>query len=141
MNTSESLAHGLREHLQLCQDTLALVEREHRALRHPGGAETARYQGEKKDLLSRLQQSLNQLRQLRVAWMEVSGAERVRHPHVTALLRQNQDVIMKTVMLDRENEQVLLRRGMSPLWHGSLSQRPQPLGAAIQRRDRLPCRP
>ena len=127
MNTRDSIIQSLREHLQMCQKTLALVEREHQALRNPGSAEAEQYQVEKKDLLSRLMESLNRLRQLRVEWAGLSRAERVRHPDIAALLRQNQDVIMKIVVLDRENEQVLLRRRLPSPLHGPLLQRCNPL--------------
>ena len=40
--------------------------------------------------------------------------ERARHPGIGMLLRQNQDLIMKVIVLDRENEQCLLRRGLVP---------------------------
>jgi hypothetical protein len=40
--------------------------------------------------------------------------ERARHPEIGMLLRQNQDLTMKIIVLDRENEQSLLRRGLVP---------------------------
>ncbi len=130
MNTAAPIAQGLREHLQLCQNTLALVEREHQSLRDPAIAAPARLQNEKKDLLLHLAESLNRLRQHRMEWTQLSPAERMQHPDVAALLRQNQDVIMRIVMLDRENEQALLRRGLLPPAHLPPSQRQRPLYVA-----------
>ena len=49
-----------------------------------------------------------------MAWLQLSPAERRRNTAVVALFRQNQDLIMKIVLLDRENEQALLRRGLVP---------------------------
>ena len=138
MNANDSIAHSLREHLQLCQNVLALVEREHQTLRDPAVTEPARYDDERKDLLSHLMKSLNQIRQLRMEWTRLSLAERVRHPDVTVLLRQNQDVIMKIVMLDRDNEQALLRRGMLPSLHLPPSQRQRPFYVASLYQDPLP---
>lgn len=138
MSTAESLAQSLREHLQLCQNTLTLVGREHQALRDPAATVSAQFLDEKKDLLSRLAESLNRLRQHRMEWTRLSPAERTRHPDVTTLLRQNQDVIMRIVMLDRENEQALLRRGLLPPTHLPPSQQQRPLYVASLYQDRLP---
>jgi DNA-directed RNA polymerase subunit H (RpoH/RPB5) len=44
----------------------------------------------------------------------MSPEERARHPEVGPLLRRNQDAAMKFILLDRENEQGLLRRGLVP---------------------------
>jgi len=61
-----------------------------------------------------LNQSLDTLRKHRVNWQKFSLDERARYPEIGMLLRQNQDVTMKIIMLDRENEQGLLRRGLIP---------------------------
>jgi hypothetical protein len=44
----------------------------------------------------------------------LSPEHRAEHPEINALLRQTQDLTMKIIMLDRENEQSLLRRGLVP---------------------------
>ncbi len=114
MSSAVSIAEDLRRHLALCQEVLSLVEREQQTLRHEaGGLEFATYQA-KKNLLPSLTQSLNQIRQHRLAWQQLSQSERAQYPEVTGLLRQNQDLIMKIIVLDRENEQGLLRKGLMP---------------------------
>jgi hypothetical protein len=65
-------------------------------------------------LLPRLNQSLDTLRRHRVDWQKFSPDERARYPEIGTLLRQNQDLTMKIILLDRENEQSLLRRGLVP---------------------------
>jgi hypothetical protein len=65
-------------------------------------------------LLPRLNQSLNQIRQHRATWQSLSPTDRAQYPEVPGLLRQNQDLIMKIIVLDRENEQALLRKGLVP---------------------------
>ncbi len=114
MNSLNSMVTDLRGHLALCQEILALVETESQAL-HQAEAEPAfeSYQA-KKNLLPRLNQSLNQIRQHRATWQKLSPAERAEFPDVSGLLRQNQDLIMKIIVLDRENEQALLRKGLVP---------------------------
>jgi len=114
MNSLDSLTQDLQGHLTLCQEILALVEKENHTLHHTEtGLSFEAYQA-KKNLLPRLNQSLNQIRQHRATWQKLSTTERAQHPEVPGLLRQNQDLIMKIIVLDRENEQALLRQGLVP---------------------------
>ena len=117
MNSAADMTEDLRDHLTICQELLTLVEREKQTLRDEAqglGYET--YQA-KKNLLPRLTESLNQIRQHRMVWQRMGPAERAQFPEVTGLLRQNQDLIMKVIVLDRENEQALLRKGLMPPRH------------------------
>ncbi len=98
----------------ICQELLAVVERENQALRSSTAFNPAEFQLGRKVLLPRLDQSYKRLKEVRLAWQQLSPAERRRNTTVVALFRQNQDLIMKIVLLDRENEQVLLRRGLIP---------------------------
>ncbi|MBP9902814.1 MAG: hypothetical protein KBH45_15240 [Verrucomicrobia bacterium] len=126
MNAAAAMVEDLRRHLALCQEVLAVVERENQALRDtekPPGFKTLQA---KKDLLPRLNQSLNQIRQHRTTWQKVDPAERAQCPEVNALLRQNQDLIMKIIVLDRENEQGLLRQGLVPTHHLPPANRQRP---------------
>jgi len=111
-----AVAASLRRHLELCGELLAVVEREHQDFR-PGG--TPKFEGAvaKKNLLPRLNQSLDQLRQHRAWWQRLSPAERAQQKEIASLLRQNQELIMRILVLDRENEQLLLRQGMVPPQH------------------------
>ena len=104
----------LQRHLALSREALVLVERENQSLRDSDKGMASETFKEKKNLLPRLDQSLNQLRQHRTGWQRMSPAERAQYPEVAGLLRQNQDLIMKVIVLDRENEQGLLRNGLVP---------------------------
>lgn len=116
----------LQGHLALCQEILKLVETESHALHHSeAGPSFESYQA-KKNLLPRLNQSLNQIRQHRANWQKLSPAERAHQPEVPGLLRQNQDLIMKIIVLDRENEQALLRKGLVPPRQLPAAQRQRP---------------
>ena len=114
MNTPQELINTLNEHLALCQELLTAAEREGQCLRRPDKPSLFEFYSIKKNLLPRLNQSLDGLRQHRVNWQKLSLEERARHPDVGALLRKNQDLTMKIIVLDRENEQALLRRGLVP---------------------------
>ena len=126
MNPLQTMVSDLQGHLALCQEILSLVESESQALHHTKtGPSFESYQA-KKNLLPRLNQSLNQIRQHRATWQKLSPAERAPFPEVPGLLRQNQDLIMKIIVLDRENEQALLRKGLVPPRQLPAAQRQRP---------------
>jgi hypothetical protein len=113
---SELTSH-LQNHLVLCEEVLALATRESQAL--SGGEEYQPfdfYQG-RKALLSRLDDALNLLRTWRQAWQRLDPAERARYSEVKALLQAVQNSVVKILVLDRENQQALLRRGLVPARH------------------------
>ena len=114
MNLPETMAQDLQKHLALCQELLTVAEREGHALRRSDQPSLQEFYQLKKSLLPRLDQSLESLRRHRVQWQKFSLEERARHPQIGILLRQNQDLTMKLILLDRENEQSLLRRGLVP---------------------------
>jgi flagellar biosynthesis/type III secretory pathway chaperone len=110
----EQLIQDLKSSLDLHRELLRVVEAEHAALTQDASESLFAHYSTKKALLPRLVASLDHLRQHRASWQKLSADARARHPEVTALLRQNQDDIMKILVLDRENEQALLRHGLVP---------------------------
>ena len=114
MNTQQEMMDTLNEHLALCQQLLHVAEREAQALRRPDKPSLFDFYQIKKNLLPRLNQSLDGLRKHRVNWQKLSSDERARQPETGLLLRRSQDLTMKLIVLDRENEQALLRRGLVP---------------------------
>jgi len=114
MNTPKEIVESLNEHFGVCQELLQVAEEEGQTLRRPGQPSLSVFYQRKKDLLPRFNQSLDGLRKHRVSWQRLSLDERARWPEVSRLLRKNQDLTMKIIVLDRENEQALLRRGLVP---------------------------
>jgi hypothetical protein len=117
MNTppfiSELTSH-LRGYLVLCEETLALAGRENQALAGNEGYEPFEFYQGRKALLSRLGDALNLLRTWRQAWQRLDPAERERYSEIKTLLQAVQDSLVKILVLDRENQQALLRRGLVP---------------------------
>lgn len=111
------LARDLRAHLTLCDEALALASGENRSLAAAGNYDSAEFDGRRKNLLPRLDQSLNLLRNWRRAWQAISPAERAGFPEVKALFQAAQALLMRVLLLDRENQQALLRRGLLPARH------------------------
>jgi hypothetical protein len=114
MNLSQEISDDLKARLVLCQELLQGFERERQALNSPDNPMLFEFHQLRKKLLPSLARSLDSLRRHRVNWQNIPQEERARHPEIAALLQQNQDLTMKLILLDRENEQSLLRRGLVP---------------------------
>ena len=138
MNSGADFSADLREHLGLCQELLGLSEQENHALTGVGQPSQFEFYQRRKALLPKLDESLRRLRQLRGRWQNMDTAERQQYSEVPALLRQNQDLVMRVIVLDRENEQALLRRGLVPPRHlPSASQQRPHFVADLYRRNRV----
>jgi hypothetical protein len=125
-------AARLREHRYVCSEILKLVEKENNLLRsrQPGQAFTLR--STRKNLLADLSDSLDKVRELRIAWLKLPPGQKQGHPEIAELLRENQNLIMKILVLDRENEQTLLRQGFVPVRPASAVARPAPRPAVVR---------
>jgi hypothetical protein len=108
------LAHDLRVHRKLSEEILAFVESESAALRRENGRPALDTTDPRKKFLAQLSESLDRIRQHRIAWLRLEASERKSHPEIVELLRENQNLLMKILVLDRENEQALLRKGLVP---------------------------
>ena len=113
MNTTEMI-QDLRSHHTLCQELLAVVERETLALRDSDSTATFDLYRSKKSLLPKLDQSVEKLKQHRLSWQRLPPADRAQNPEIAALIQLTEELIMKIIVLDRENEQMLLRKGLVP---------------------------
>ncbi len=134
-----ALARDLREHLGCCETALALATEENRALNAAGDFQPFEFHQKRTRLLALLDSSLVRLRTWRQAWQQIecgrrsaeSGMAALRTPHselrtLQPLFQAIQDLLMRVLMLDRENQQALLRRGLVPPKHLSLAAGPQP---------------
>ena len=129
------LAGNLRRYLALCEEVRALVGRENQALAAPEEYPPFEFYQGRKALLSRLDEALNLLRTWRQAWQRLDAAERARYPEVKQLLQAVQDSLVKILVLDRENQQALLRRGLVPARHvPSFAGQPPHYAAQLYRR-------
>jgi hypothetical protein len=119
MTCLTEFVHDLKTHRNLCEAILALAAKENSELRAQGqmALEETRPESirQRKKVLAQLTESLNKIREHRVAWMRLEPSVRQGHPEIAELLRENQNLIMRILVLDRENEQALLRKGLVPL--------------------------
>jgi len=114
MNPPPQIVEDLTSHFALTEELLQLAEREGQALRRADSSSLFEFYQTRKALLPRFTRSLETLRQHRVKWQKLPLDERAQFPQIPVLLRRSQDLTMKVIVLDRENEQLLLRRGLVP---------------------------
>jgi hypothetical protein len=114
---SATLVHDLKEHLHLCEELLQLLARENQSLHDPAQPSQFETSQARKQFLPKIGDSLQALRNQREAWCALTASDRERCPEVTSLIHRTQEAIMKVLVLDRENEQALLRRGLVPARH------------------------
>ncbi|MBM3846641.1 MAG: hypothetical protein FJ405_10210 [Verrucomicrobia bacterium] len=110
----KSLSTALNEHQELVERLLAVVEAESRGFVDgqqsvSGGAAEA-----KRRLLPQVDASVRRLRAEREAWLRIPAEERQKRPEAAHQMQRVQDLLMKVILRDRENEQVLLQQGRVP---------------------------
>jgi len=120
------LAADLRAFLALCEDALALATSENQLFNAGPDYQPSDFLSRRKTLLFNLEQAVVNLKHLRQAWQQTDPAERERCGEVKSLFPAVQGTLMKVLMLDRENQQAMLRRGLVPPQHlpAAAAQRP-----------------
>jgi len=126
MTCLSDLQRDLATHKNLCEDILVLVEGDNQRLRGSGEEAAPDSNPAKKKFLAQLTESLDKIREHRVAWLKLEPSVREGHPEIAELLRENQNLIMRILVLDRENEQALLRKGLVPTRHVPPANRQRP---------------
>jgi hypothetical protein len=110
----DSVAGALREHLSVCDELLGLAKREADALRQAGQFPAAALQAERKKLLARLESSSRALASNCGRWSQSREMGSDTPAEIARLARTSLDTIMRVLVMGRENEQSLLRRGLLP---------------------------
>lgn len=111
------LVNELRAFLALCENVLASVTSENQALTATTDYQPFGFYQSRKNLLPSLDTALANLRVKRMAWQQAEESERARCEDVKPFFQAIQGILMKILMLDRENQQALLRRGLVPATH------------------------
>ena len=126
MNPENQMVLDLRSHLSLNTDLLEHLAQESQCLRQLDSAQFTSAAEVRREVLPRLEDALQRIRNHRNYWLSLSPELRSTKHEIRDLLRQNQDLIMRMIVLDRENEQLLLRRGLIPAKHIPPVQRQRP---------------
>jgi len=129
------MRQALQEHTTLCADLLLVATQEEQCLRNSNHYDSILNDDFRRNLSADLDKSLDALKTQRMAWQGLSTSERERYPDISRLIRSTQEVGMKLIVLDRENEQGLLRRGLLPARQlpSAQSQRPNYVAGLYQR--------
>ncbi len=119
--SSDSMRRALQAHTTHCSQLLDIATHEEQALRGQDSYRPGIFDAARKQKLTELNQSLETLKKHRIEWQLLPSPERARHPDICRWIRTAQEVGMKLIILERENEQTLLRRGFLPQSQGGTS--------------------
>ena len=97
----------LQEHLAACELTYQLMLDENRLLKTTGAPPGDDFLGQKRAALKQLENSLSMLRALRDPLPAFTPQQR-------AAVQKTQQIVLKALLLDRENEQLLLKSAVPP---------------------------
>jgi hypothetical protein len=119
----------------LCEDVLSLMTRESIALTSSAPYLPTDFSGRRKDLLPHLEKALTRLRSQRALWQQSGRDARHSDDDLKALYQTIQGILMKALTLDRENQQLMLRRGLMPAEHlpSVAAQKPSFVSSLYQR--------
>jgi hypothetical protein len=129
-----ALARELQLYLDLGREFLALFTEENQSLRRPQSSQAA-FHEQRKRLLPRLESGLNNLRSFRQWWERMPAGQRESCGDIKNLFRDIQNLLPRLLLLDRENQQEMLRRGLLPATQlpPAASQRPNFVASLYRR--------
>ena len=132
---TDQLAADLRAFLALCEEALALATCENQSLTAGSDYQPSAFLPRRKCLLANLEEAAVNLKRIRLIWQQADAAERERCGEVKSLFPVLQGTLMKVLLLDRENQQAMLRRGLVPPQHvpAAAAQRPHFVTGLYQR--------
>lgn len=114
-------------HSVLCEDVYNLLLDENRVLRGDGELVESGVLERKKALLSGLEESLERMRQV------VRGGKVPRSAALKKVSSKAQQVLLKAMLLDKENEQLLLKHALSST-SGKVHFIPKPTAKQVKKR-------
>ena len=109
-----SLLTELNDHLLVVEEAYELVQEENRVLNSPSPRDAYANADRRKELLDRVTGTMVRVKAHKALWGQLSPVRPPKDLEVSSLIKKNMDLIMKTVMLDRENEKLMLQHGMAP---------------------------
>lgn len=111
---ADSIAALIQNHLDICTQLLALAQQEAETLKTASALPNPAIQTERRALLNRLISGLSMISQKQGLWRQLCNERRELKAQMNQLIQTTLDTIMRVLVLDRENEQALLRRGLLP---------------------------
>jgi hypothetical protein len=129
------LIQELRSYQELCREFLNLFIDENQALRRSQPWSPGPFTEQRKRLLPRLESGLIRLRSFRQWWERMPAGQRESCGELKDLFRDIQNLLPRLLLLDRDNQQEMLRRGVVPATQlpPAASQRPNFVASLYQR--------
>ncbi len=125
-STSDALRHVLLQHYRACEGMLQTVTQENERLQSEAEISPKEVQESRRRFLTNLNEFLKVIAPHRAAWQQMTPAQRSAESGISDLIQSLLNLTMKVIMLDRDNEQLLARRGFLPVRHLSPPQAQQP---------------
>ena len=113
----EQLANELRTHHDLCNSILSTVQHEHQQLNSGSVKDLKDFFKHRNGMLDQIKDAQQKLFAQKAAWQQLTPEERNAQPEIAGLIQKNLDLIMKVVLIDRENEKLLLQNKLVPPNH------------------------
>jgi len=114
IRAADGLTIDLQEFADICNAVLSLARREHQALAGQGEYNHQDFYETRKRLLADIEAMLPKFRHHRLAWQQVSPTQREQFKDLKGLFQNIQSLLMRVMLLDRENQQTMLKRGVVP---------------------------
>jgi hypothetical protein len=114
---AETLISDLRAFAGICEEILSLARREHQALSGHTDYEPSEFNQKRKTLLPDIESLVRKFRNHRMAWQQISASQREHLTELQSLFQNIQGLMTRVILLDRENQQAMLKRGVVPVKH------------------------
>ena len=114
---AEALVSDLRAFVGICEEILSLAKREHQALSGHLAYEPSEFHQKRKSLLPDIELLVRKFRNHRMTWQQIPAAQREHFAELKSLFQSIQGLMTRVIMLDRENQQAMLKRGLVPVKH------------------------
>jgi hypothetical protein len=114
---AETLISDLRAFAGICEEILSLARREHQALSGHADYEPSEFNQKRKTLLPDIESLVRKFRNHRMAWQQIPASQREHLTELQSLFQNIQGLMTRVILLDRENQQAMLKRGVVPVKH------------------------
>jgi hypothetical protein len=112
-----ALMADLRAFAAISEEILRLSTREHQALSGQADHQLAEFYEKRKTLLPDIESLLRKFRNHRMTWQQIPQAQREHFKELKTLFQSIQGLLTRVMVLDRENQQAMLKRGLVPVKH------------------------
>jgi hypothetical protein len=133
-----TLISDLRAFAGICEEILSLAKQEHQALSGQVAYEPSEFHQKRATLLPDIESLVRKFRNHRMAWQQIPASQREHLAELKSLFQNIQGLMTRVILLDRENQQAMLKRGLVPVKHlpGAAVQQPHCV-ADLYRRNSL----